>query len=189
MEVEFCRTGRHAYSVKIRRDRSAELEMNPAPGYDQEMPHDLLHLIVEIELGLLRGIFGQVAAGGSAGTFRERTPSSQGRRESARNRRRAARRGESLRMEGRDEAAQSERAAYLCLYEWLARSADINRRRRADEMSSTVAHIRATQPRSETRALSEDVLHRILERLDQLSSRWRALEVSEALVVEWPGQH
>ena len=189
MQVEFRRTGRRAYSVKIRRDASVELEMNPAPGYDPEMPHDLLHLIVEIELGLRRGIFGQVAAGGSAGTFRERTPSSQGRRESARNRRRAARRGENLRMEGRDEAAQSERATYLCLYEWFARSADINRRRRADEMSATVAHIRGTQPPSENRALSEDVLRHILERLDELSSKWRALEVSEALVVEWPGQH
>lgn len=189
MQVEFCRTGQRAYSVKIHRDHSPLLEMNPAPGFDMEMPHDLLHLIVESELGLRRGIFGQVAAGGSAGTFREQPPSTQPRRQSARNRRRVARRGEKLRIEGRDEAAQSERATYLCLYEWLGRSADIDRKRRAQEMTSAAAHIRATQPASESLALNEGALRRVLARLDQLSARWKVLEVSEALVVGWPGEH
>lgn len=40
----------------------ALVEMNRAPGYDPLMPHDLLHLIVESELGLTRGIFGQLAS-------------------------------------------------------------------------------------------------------------------------------
>lgn len=188
LQIEFCRTGQRAYSVKIRRDRSTALEMNPAPGYDAEMPHDLLHLIVESELGLQRGIFGQVAAGGNAGTFRIESPSMQDRRESARQRRRAARRDHRLRAEGRDEATQSERATVLCLYEWLARSADGVRRRRAAAMAAAVAHIRAIQRPSESRALSEAVLGRILARLDQLSATWKALNVAESLVVEWPGK-
>lgn len=53
-------------------------------------------------------------------------------------------------------------------------------------MTSTVAHIRATQPSGESDALSEDVLRRVLERLDQFSARWKTVEVSESLVVEWP---
>lgn len=189
MQVEFRRRGRHSYSVKICCDHAPPLEMNPAPGFDPEVPHDLLHLIVESELRLRRGIFGQIAAGGSAGTFREKLPSAQTSRQSARIRRRTARRDKKLRAEGRDEAAQSERATFLCLYEWLARSADIDRRRRAEEMTSTAAQVRATQPSNESRALSEDVLRRVLERLDRLSGRWKKLEVSESLVVEWPGKH
>jgi hypothetical protein len=185
MKVEFRRTAQRRYAIKIRRGYST-LEMNPAPGYDPEMPHDLLHLIVESELGLRRGIFGQVAAGGHAGTFHAQTPSSQNPRETARNRRRAARRGAKLRTEGRDEAAQSERATYICLYEWLARSAEIERRRLAGQMASTAAHIRATQPPSEARALGEPVLRRILGRLDELNAGWRVLEVGQSLVVEWP---
>ena len=189
MRVDFCKTGRRTYAVKICRDQSRLLEMNPAPGFDAEMPHDLLHLIVESELGLRRGIFGQLAAGGSAGTFMEQSPSLQPSRQSSRNRRRAVRRGEKLRIEGRDEAAQSERATCLCLYEWLAHSASIDRQRRAKEMASTAAYIRAIQPTTDKQALSETVLHRVLERLDQLSARWKALEISESLIVEWPRKH
>ncbi len=44
--------------------------MNPAPGYDDLLPHDLVHLVVELHWGLRDGIYGDVAAGGNAGTFR-----------------------------------------------------------------------------------------------------------------------
>lgn len=115
MQVEFRRTSRRSYSVKVSCDQSPPVEMNPAPGFDPEVPHDLLHLIVESELGLRRGIFGQVAAGGSAGTFRKQLSSTLTPRQSARIRRRTAKRDKKLRIEGRDEAAQSERATLLCL--------------------------------------------------------------------------
>lgn len=69
MEVEFRRTGERRYAVTIFRKSYAHIEMNPAPGYDPIMPHDLLHLAVESEIGLRCGIFGQIAAGGNAGTF------------------------------------------------------------------------------------------------------------------------
>jgi hypothetical protein len=47
--------------------------MNSAPGYDDLMPHDLQHFIVERTLGIRNGIFGQLAHGGSAGTFHTKT--------------------------------------------------------------------------------------------------------------------
>src|SRR5215475_14341329 len=116
MEVEFKRTGERRYAITIFREAYPTIEMNPAPGYDPIMPHDLLHLVVEREIGLRRGIFGQIAAGGNAGTFHS-VPSSTGSgREDARLRRRASKRGEKLLREGRDESALSERAAYVCFY-------------------------------------------------------------------------
>jgi hypothetical protein len=43
--------------------------MDPAPGYDAKLPHDMAHFIVENELGISGGVFGQLASGGTAGTF------------------------------------------------------------------------------------------------------------------------
>ena len=43
--------------------------MNPAPGYEDLLPHDLVHLLVEIRWKLRDGIYGDVAAGGNAGTL------------------------------------------------------------------------------------------------------------------------
>ncbi|HYE74205.1 MAG TPA: hypothetical protein VEF04_12785, partial [Blastocatellia bacterium] len=102
MEVQFRRTGERRYAVTIFRPGNSALEMNPAPGYDSFMPHDLLHFIVESELGLRRGIYGQIAEGGHAGTFHSVGSNHENRREAARQRKRLARRGEKLLREGRD---------------------------------------------------------------------------------------
>ena len=69
MTLVFRRTGQRRYAVEVQRPGLPDLEMNPAPGYDPLMPHDMMHLVVEAQLGLTRGIFGQLAAGGTAGTF------------------------------------------------------------------------------------------------------------------------
>jgi hypothetical protein len=183
MRVEFVRTRPRAYAVRIHRDGDSPLEMNPAPGYDDLMPHDLLHLVVEDALGLRGGIFGQVAAGGHAGTFHTRIGDT---RAAARRRRRATRQGDRLRAEGRDEAALSERATYLCLQAWLARARDAELRRQAAQMAAEADHIRATRPRAEAYLLDDAVMARILGRMDALSARWRALAIGESLTVEWP---
>jgi hypothetical protein len=43
--------------------------MNPAPGYDDYLPLALLHFVAEAEWELDGAMFGQLAAGGDAGTF------------------------------------------------------------------------------------------------------------------------
>jgi hypothetical protein len=70
MQVEFHKTAERRYAILIRREGLPDLKMDPAPGFDPLMPHDLLHFLVEQELGLRRGIFGQLAHGATAGTFR-----------------------------------------------------------------------------------------------------------------------
>jgi hypothetical protein len=160
--------------------------MNPAPGYDPIMPHDLLHLIVESELGLRHGIFGQIAAGGDAGTFHAVPSAGEDHREAARRRRRTAKRGERLLREGRQESAQSEHATYICLYEWLARSADPVRRKRAAEMAPQAKHIRNPRPQADDSGITEDFLARVCARLDDLSARWTNLDIGQSLTVNWP---
>jgi hypothetical protein len=176
--------------------------MDPAPGFDPLVPHDLLHLVVEDELGLLGGIFGQLARGGTAGTFfarpsadfaHESAPSARAnstvnRRTQARERRRAARHGRALLAQGRDDAARSERATFLCLYEWLARSDAPQRRARAAAMREDARHIRQLQSDHERAALDMNALARVCARLDTLSLQWSSLSVGECLVVEWPGE-
>jgi hypothetical protein len=186
MEVQFRRTGERRYAIKISRKDLPPVEMNPAPGYDPIMPHDLLHLVVESELGLRRGIFGQVAEGGNAGTFHLVPSEGENRREAARLRRRTSKRGERLLREGRRESAQSEHATYIFLYEWLARSADPERRKRAMQMAHQAKLTRNLQSPSESQMLTEDLIGRVCARLDDLSARWANLDIGQSLTVEWP---
>src|SRR5262249_30195304 len=148
------------YAVRVHRDDEAVLEMNPAPGYDPLMPHDLLHLVVEEELALQRGIFGQVARGGHAATFH--APSAGGDRVVARRRRRAEKRGDALLRAGREESQRSENATYVCLYEWLRRSSSPTARARAHAMRDEAAHVRA---REDERVLTDAAIDRICARL------------------------
>lgn len=186
MKAQFRRTGERRYAITIYREGLPTVEMNPAPGYDPIMPHDLMHLVVESELGLSLGVFGQLASGGNAGTFHPISTEGAPRREAARLRRRESRRGEKLQLEGRQQAAQSERATSICLYEWMARSNDPERRKIAAGMAMQVKSIRAIQPPDESRALTENLLRRICARLDDLSAQWANLDIGQSVTVAWP---
>ena len=186
MEIAFRRTGPRRYAVEIRRSGLPDVAMDPAPGYDPLVPHDLAHFVVESELGLRCGIFGQAALGGHAGTFVREGATGEPTREASRRRRRTDRRSATLLRAGHRESAASERATYVCLHDWLARSADPARRRRAAEMAPWLEHVRSTQSPAERRALDEAVLARIRARFDELSARWAALPIGGALRVEWP---
>lgn len=179
MDVQFRKTGERRYAVTILRENQAPLEMNPAPGYDPMMPHDLLHLIVESELGLQQGIYGQIAQGGTAGTFHPTASTGQNLRETKRLRKRLAKRGEKLLHEGRQESAASEQATYICLQEWLSRSRQSATRQQTKQ---------ATRPPAMTEgfSLSEERLERILARMDELSSQWAGLKIGESMTIRWP---
>jgi hypothetical protein len=181
MEVQFKRTGERRYAITIFRERHPTVEMNPAPGYDPIMPHDLLHLVVEKELGLRRGVFGQIAAGGNAGTFHTIPSENENKREASRLRRKVAKRGEKLLREGRDESALSEHAAYICLNEWLARSTDPDRRKLAVRLAPENEQIS-----DDGDILTGEVLNRVCASLDQASEQWTSLKVAESFSVTWP---
>ena len=68
--MTFTRTGERRYAVGIEFPDAPALIMHPAPGFDPKIPHDMVHLAVELEYGIAHGVFGQVADGGHARTFR-----------------------------------------------------------------------------------------------------------------------
>jgi hypothetical protein len=167
MEVEFCRTGDRRYGVTIIRSGHQTLKMNPAPGYDARLPHDLIHLVVERELGLRHGIFGQLAAGGTAGTFHSVGGDGASPRDAARARRALAKRGATLQRQGHADSVKSEQAADICRRAWLARAGG------AKLVADAVP-------------FSAEQLTRICDRLDELSAAWSRLQIGQALTVHWP---
>ena len=110
MDVTFRRTGERRYAVVAEPDGHPAVTMDPAPGFDPRLPHDLVHYAVEREHGIALGVFGQLAAGGNLRTFRrlDATPD-----------RRLRRRGERLAREHLGELAHSERLAAEALRAWV----------------------------------------------------------------------
>jgi hypothetical protein len=186
MNIVFQRTGQRRYAVFAQRAPLPDLEMNPAPGYDPLMPHDLVHLVVEAKLGLKRGIFGQLAAGGDAGTFHPIFHSGQNARAAARLRHRVRAKGKSLLREGKNEAAQSERATYICWQFWRTRSALREERSAAKAMTSQANHLRTLGREEESHQLDSRKLSEICNHLDELSSHWSKLNIGESMSIHWP---
>ena len=186
MNIVFQRTGQRRYAVIAQRSPLPDLEMNPAPGYDPLMPHDLVHLVVEAKLGLKRGIFGQLAAGGDAGTFHPIFHSGENARAASRLRHRVRAKGKSLLREGKDDAAQSERATYICWQFWRAKSVSPKERSAANAMTVQAKNLRALGPAKESHQLGFRKLSEICSHLDELSSYWSKLNIGESISVHWP---
>lgn len=184
MKVEFQKTGKRRYAVKILRGNQAELEMNPAPGFDDLMPHDLLHFIVEQELKLKNGIYGQIASGGTAGTFYTKISDKSNNRDDSRKRRKTAHRGKKLLKTGLDDCAQSERATYVSLYEWFAHSTIESLKLKSQEMKISVESVYGQMSENEKSQINKK-LASILDRMDELSERWSKLKVDESMTLEW----
>jgi len=186
MTLIFRRTGQRRYAVEVQRPGLPDLEMSPAPGYDPLMPHDMMHLVVEAQLGLTRAIFGQLASGGTAGTFHLSVDRDQSSRQITRTRKRVTARGKNLLNDGRDECEQSERATYICWHEWLARSSSRKHTKQAQTMAQQAKAVRNMASATESRTLNQRKLDEICKHLDHLSAHWSTLKVGESMAVAWP---
>lgn len=173
MIVSFKRTGARRYAVVISFEDGAERVMDPAPGYDDDIPHDLVHYVVEAELGFTRGVFGRAAQGG--GTFVAREAEGLSARERARQRRKQQKREGSLRA--RDESSNQEMATS----EQMAGLCDVAWRRKHGQRPDPLRKPPEISPAYEPKDIA-----RVLERLDALAPQWRALPVGAALSFEWP---
>ena len=108
MLVTFTRTREKAYSLRIEGRKIAAAEMDPAPGYHDRLPHDVAHFIVENELGIEGGIFGQMAMGGIL------RPAER----DARLQRKAKRRRDKIFRANKNGALFSEHAVYAAQSRW-----------------------------------------------------------------------
>jgi hypothetical protein len=109
MIVTFTRTGERTYRVSVDGTGIDTAYMDPAPGYDDRLPHDAAHFIVEDELGIRGGIFGQLAAGGTAGSFRS---------DGSEKPKKRKRRGAALSKANSADALFSEHAVYAAQSRW-----------------------------------------------------------------------
>jgi hypothetical protein len=73
VKVTFVKKGARRYSVVVERERYPDLWCGSI-GYDESLPHDLLHFVAEAEFGLDGGVFGDLAAGGNARIFQSFDP-------------------------------------------------------------------------------------------------------------------
>jgi hypothetical protein len=170
MDVSFERTGERRYATVVTLPGRHPRRMDPAPGYDDHIPHDLVHYLTEAELGLASGVFGRAAAGGGGFTETVETPGDPRRR--ARAQRRAKKRETFLSAADRGDMARSEYLAGLCDIAW---------RRRAGASAPEWAHRKQIPPEDAA------TVDRILDRLDEVAPLWHALPVGGALTFTWPG--
>ena len=156
MKVTFTRTGERRYRVSVEGHGVIPAVMDPAPGYDPKMPHDMAHFIVENELGIKGGVFGQLAAGGHAGTFR---PIEVGKKAG-----RKTRTGDRIAAASRRDADLSERLVNLACRTWTGDH---------PEDAHTV------------KGYTEQDILRVCRRFDAVSAVWKALKVGGSLMLEW----
>ena len=172
MNVRFRRTGARRYAVVVTVVGEPPRAMDPAPGYDDDIPHDLVHYVVEAELGLTSGVYGRAARG--AGTFITTAEHDVRPRDRARRQRRQQRRERSL------GAQDARRAADMARSEQLAARCDVAWRRKHGQQPDAARS--APVPRRDDAADVE----RVVSRLDAIAPLWRALPVGGELVFEWP---
>src|SRR5688572_2409559 len=122
MNVRFRRTGARRYAVVVTVASEPPRAMDPAPGYDDDIPHDLVHYVVEAELRLTNGVYGRAARG--AGTFITTAERDVKPRDRARRQRRQQRRERAL------GAQDARRAADMARSEQLAARCDVAWRRK-----------------------------------------------------------
>jgi hypothetical protein len=172
VKVSFKRTGVRRYAVIVSVAEEQPRAMDPAPGYDDDIPHDLVHYVVEAELGFTHGVYGRAARG--AGTFITTAARDASPRERAREQRKQKRRERALST--RDERHAGEMAAS----ERLAALSDVAWRRKHGQRPDPL--------RSPPVMPAEDaaLVERVVTRLDALAPVWRALLVGDELVLEWP---
>lgn len=170
MDVRFERTGERRYATVVILPGRHPRRMDPAPGYDEHIPHDLVHYLAEAELGLTSGVFGRAAAGG--GSFFETVEMPGDRRRRAREQRRLKKREASLNKADHGDMARSEYMAGLCDIAW---------RRRAGASAPEWAR------RTQIPAGDAAVVDRVLDRLDEVVPLWHELPVGGALTFTWPG--
>ena len=160
MRVTFSKLPGRRYRVGIEREHGPRLEPRNGPGYDERLPHDLAHYVVEEQLGIRLGVFGQLAAGG-AGLFAPAPADRRGRD------RRAAHR---FATAGRDDMRRSEATVGLCVAEW--------RRRTGIGDGGPIAEVDIQ--------LNPADVERVVRRMEELSQAWRALDTGESLTLQWP---
>ncbi|HEY7003416.1 MAG TPA: hypothetical protein VH281_03985 [Gaiellaceae bacterium] len=163
MLVHFTKTGSRRYGVLVERDSGPDVIADPAPGYDDYLPHDLLHFVAEAECGIDGAVFGQLAAGGDPGIFlpveEELVDKWVRRRKLRKKAQTQGRRAEAL--VGVLDSAWKAQTGKAPLPEWW--------------------NLELTRARVEPEQLAS-----VVASIDVLASRWHKLQVGGSITLPWP---
>ena len=159
MQVTFTKVDDKRYWIAIEREHGPALLPRPAPGYDNLMPHDLAHYLVEEFFNIELGVWGQLAAGGG-GIF---TPAPMD------NSLHYQRRAQRISAIGREDMARSEQLVVITVSAW---ERSINR----------IKH----QGREFPIVVDAETLQGAIRRMDEASRRWHALHHGASLAFTWP---
>jgi hypothetical protein len=184
MSVTFIRTGERRYAVRADIHGGQTVQMDQAPGFDPWMPHDLQHFIVEKCLRIEGGIFGRLAAGGTAKTFHAAVDGENA-REASRIRRKQAARDKKILPSQSDDYARSERATYVCWQDWLQQAANPEMRSRAVAMRVGADAMRARMTPAERASFTVEKRAQIRQEFQRLSERWSSLAIGEGFTESW----
>lgn len=165
MDVTFTKVHGRRYRMTVVRERGPELAPRQGPGYDDYLPHDAVHFLVEAEAGLSGGVFGRIADGRN-NIFWAADPAVRKRQA-----RREAKRPPSAAEHA--DMARSETLSSLCQPLWQLR---------AGQRSALPDWFSSMKP-----GIGESPLvERILLRLDAFAARWYALPVGGSVTLSWP---
>lgn len=161
MQVTFTKVDGKRYRIAIDRELGPPLVERYAPGYDDLMPHDLAHFVVEEHFDIQLGVWGQLAAGGGGIFF----PAPDA--DTLQNRRRVERIGKV----GRADMARSEDLVVLCVAAW-------------ERSIGRMKH----QTRDVSAELTTTALRRAVARINDAAQHWQRLSHGGSLVRTWPSR-
>ncbi|MGH3507313.1 MAG: hypothetical protein ACRDO2_08940 [Nocardioidaceae bacterium] len=159
MRVIFTKVDDKRYMVAIEREHGPTLRRRFGPGYDDRMPHDLAHYLVEEHFGIELGVWGQLAAGGG-GIF---TPAPEDNTLPVR------RRAQRIGAIGRDDMARSEDLVVITVAAW-------------EQSIGRIKH----QTRSGHSEIDAETLRGAVRRVGEVADRWHALRHGGSVTFTWP---
>jgi hypothetical protein len=171
MKIAFTRLGEKGVRVTIERDDGAVLETSSPRAVDR-LPHDLMHYVVERELGLNDGLWGRIASGTIYGNFHVRQPGAK---------RPASR--------PRPRAGRSKRKGVLEAEVLVGVFHDIWDGTAEREWGSVKAYldtIWSPRTRSRVEELDAPTIRRVCEALTRTEKAWSRVPVNGQLRVTWP---
>jgi hypothetical protein len=175
--LRFFERANNRYAVRAAVEGMPIVEINPAPGYNALVPHDLQHFIVERALGI-EGVLAVPQARFTRLCFR--AP-----RQASRDQRKRDRKSSKLMSSQRVDCARSERATDVCRYDWLNHSKDPALRVQALKMKETAESMLLAMSREERALHTPEKLIAIRSQFSELSKRWAALKIGEGFTEPW----
>lgn len=159
MQVTFTKVADKRYTVNVERDFGPALVPRFGPGYDDLMPHDIAHYVVEECFEIELGVWGQLASGGG-GIFAPAPEDN-----TVQNQRRAKRIG----AIGRADMARSEQLVVITVAAW-------------EQSIDSVRH----QMRDFPIEVDAAALQAAVQRLGEVADRWQALQRGGSITFAWP---